>query len=1497
MSLNLKNDKVPSRIIGVQFSMLSPEEIRKNSVVEITSRDTYINNKPQPGGLFDPRMGVLEPGLICPTDGLTYIDTPGYFGHIELARPVFFIQHIKEIVKILKSICYKCSKLKINKKDHDHILSWSPEQRWTYVTTTAAKVNKCGENNTNGCGCLKPEKLKLEGMATIIGSWRIDNEEQTLHFTPELIIKIFKRISDEDVSFMGLSPVWSRPEWMVCEVLPVPPPAVRPSVKHDAQQRSEDDLTQIYCNILKTNKDLSDKIENNANSKIIDGLTDVIQYFVAMIVNNKVKGTQPMAQRSGRPLNCIMGRLNSKFGRIRGNLMGKRVDYSARSVITGDPNLSIKQLGVPLKIAMNITKPIMVNDKNKNYLLKLLLNGPDVYPGAKILEKKNGENISLRYVDRNTIKLENGDIVHRHMMDGDAILFNRQPSLHRMSMMSHIVKIMKKGDTFRMNVGCTKPYNADFDGDEMNMHMPQNILAETELRNLAAIPYQLVSPANNSPIIGIFQDSLLGSFRFTRSNITFTPLEAMRLFMLFPNVNIKALQESGKSISNFDILSQILAPLTLKNKNKLFDESEDYATSNNVLEIRNGKYVRGQLDKGCLGSSTSGIIHRICNDFGNDQATQFIDNLQNIVTEYMKTSGFSVGISDLIADRKTQESISHAIITQKQEVQSIIDKVHAGTFENNTSKTNNQEFESTINNVLNKATEQAGKIGRNSLSKNNRFLMIVNCGSKGTLINISQMISCLGQTNVEGKRIPLGFDSRTLPHYTKYDDSPNARGFIENSYISGLTAPELFFHAMGGRLGLIDTAVKTSQTGYIQRRLIKGLEDLKVEYDMTVRNNKGKIIQFAYGDDGFDSTRVENQRLPLVDMTSEDIYLRYDIIGINDQHNDLMNIYTKTTVTRVKKQRKETKELCKKYIEKMIEHRKDLIEKVFQYKNENCVRVPVAFQSLINNIQTQLNLNENSVIDITPLEAFKLIEEYYERMKMIYMKPNPLFEIMYFYNLTPRDLLIKKRFHRKALILLLETVHLKYKQAIVHPGEMVGVIAGQSIGEPTTQLTLNTFHLSGVASKSNVTRGVPRIEEILRLTKNPKNPSATIFLKEQDQNSQDKATKYSNMIEYTKLEHLVNSAQICFEPSDRSTMINDDELLLEQYYEFEDMIDNCNEDDDNNAVKSKWIIRLELDNEIMLEKNITMDDVHFAINTLYGEDLNCVYSDFNSSKLIFRIRLTSNLLKIKKSKDIGEVLDQSDEIYLLRNYQDLILQNTVLRGIKGLTNVMPRKIQNYVVPDEGKYVQKDIWILDTTGTNLMKIFAFDFIDYKRTNSNDIKEIFNVLGIEAARQVLYNEFVEVMEFSGVYINYHHLSLLCDRMTSTSNMVSIFRSGILNDDIGPISKSTFEVHTEVLLNASRHADFDHMRGVSANVMMGQLGLFGTGSCQLTLDIDKMKMKEQEIKANNFNEEINNKFANIEDNTDVCSKKNIEINNNVNTIQNDNVNICDDDYDIGF
>lgn len=347
-------------------------------------------------------------------------------------------------------------------------MDMKPEERWNFVNSK--HYGRCGEDTDDGCGCKQPTKMKTDGFASLNAVWENmkvegSDEAQTItqKLTPEKVYKMFKRISDEDVQFMGLSPVWSRPEWMICKVLPVPPPAVRPSVKHDAQQRSEDDLTHIYMNILKTNNMLKEKIASNANPVIIDKYHQILQYYVAMVANNKASGASPIGQPSGRPLQCIAGRLNTKQGRLRGNLMGKRVDFSARSVITGDPNLSICQLGVPMKIAKNITKPVTVNERNRNFLTKMVQNGPDAYPGAKMLERKNGHTIHLRHVDRMSLRLEDGDKIHRHMMDGDHVLFNRQPSLHKMSMMCHEAKIMPKGDTFRFNVAVTAPYNADFD--------------------------------------------------------------------------------------------------------------------------------------------------------------------------------------------------------------------------------------------------------------------------------------------------------------------------------------------------------------------------------------------------------------------------------------------------------------------------------------------------------------------------------------------------------------------------------------------------------------------------------------------------------------------------------------------------------------------------------------------------------------------------------------------------------------------------------------------------------------------------------------------------------------------------------------------------------------------------------------------------------------------------------------------------------------------------
>ena len=496
---------------------------------------------------------------------------------------------------------------------------------------------------------------------------------------------------------------------------------------------------------------------------------------------------------------------------------------------------------------------------------------------------------------------------------------------------------------------------------------------------------------------------------------------------------------------------------------------------------------------------------------------------------------------------------------------------------------------------------------------------------------------------------------------------------------------------------------------------------------------------------------------------------------------------------------------------------------------------------------------------------------------------------------------------------------LQYKKSIVSPGEMVGMVSAQSIGEPTTQLTLNTFHSAGIASKSNATRGVPRIEEILSLSENPKNPSVTVYFKEDDESTPERVQEFIPLIEHTKMSEVVESVEVCFDPDDLNTLIEEDRSVMTQYQEFEKLIDECVRDaelvatggsvggggeaaaaesmSNTNGNKSKWIIRIKMDSEAMLDKKLTMDDIHFAIKNSYGSEVSCAFSDYNDDNLIFRLRM-ENITNAKKTNKMNP-LDQSDHIYMIKTFQDQLMNNIVLRGIKGIRKVTLRTIKNTLKKTEGVYTKKESWVLDTTGTNLLHVLGLDYIDAKRTVSNDIQEVYRVFGIEAARQAIYNELAEVFDDSP--INYHHVSLLCDRMTVSSSMISIFRHGINSDDIGPIAKASFEETPEMFLKAARHAELDPMRGISANVMCGQEGYYGTSAFQVMINMDEMmKYDSVEYKHTDDNEDIEEAFkanASVGLETDKCGIPKLAIQSCVDNVKKVRLGKMDDDYDIGF
>ena len=1383
-------------VVGVQFSILSPDEIERSSVVEITSQTPYEGNEPKIGGLFDPRMGVLENGKTCRTCGQTNHACPGHFGHYRLTRPVYYIQFHGMIMNVLKCICIRCSKLRIDKDHHKDLLLRKGEARWKEVLALSSNVKRCGQECEDGCGAPQPDKFTREGIARIVAHYNDLKQQQPLEV--EYVHRLFRRISDEDVDFMGLSRYWCRPDWMICTILRIPPPQVRPSVVQDNNQRSEDDLTHKLFDIIKNDKTLQQKIEGGSSKNVIDEMTNVVQYHVATLVDNEIPGVAPSAQRSGRPLKSIQQRLGGKEGRIRYNIQGKRVEFSARSVITPDPNLSVAEIGVPLEIAMNLTKPERVTPYNLDMLYKLIQNGPDKWPGAKTIVRKDGRMISLKHVNTKEIVLYNGDVVNRHLLDKDILLFNRQPTLHKMSMMGHRVKVLPY-KTFRMNVLCTRPYNADFDGDEMNAHIPQSYEATVELEEIAAVPHHIITPRHAKPMIGVYQDTLVGSYRLTQPGIEFTRREFMNLMMW--NKRFEGRVPKGRGLNGRwtgqQVLSQIIPPINLEMGNKQY---KDDKRPENFVKIREGDITQGQFDKDVYSKPSKGIIHVTFNDYSPTDTVNMIDCLQNTIEQFLVYDGFSVGISDMVADEKTKEKIEEDIKKRKKEVENIMLQIHLDLFENNTGKSNQEEFENKVFNSLNKATEEAGKTGLSSLADENRLVAMVRAGSKGSTINIAQMMACVGQQAPEGKRIPYGFTDRTLPHYKKYDDGAEARGFVESSFIRGLTPQEFFFHAMSGREGLIDTAVKTATTGYIQRRLIKAMEDLTTQYDGTVRDARGNIVQFHYGEDGVNATKIESVSIGLAKMTEMDIRREFTMDGA-----DMTGVYMEGL------QVNPDPEVMAAFVAKVLQDRKMLVEGVARGKMDTNLFAPVNIERLLLNLKVKFGLKPTDRTDLVPAYVLDGIERVFQRTQTYH----GIWKALLRFHCAPHKLIMKERFSKLAFDTLCEMLVMKNWQSWAQPGEFVGIIAAQSIGEPSTQMTLNTFHLAGVAAKSNMTRGVPRLEELLKVTHNPKAIALTVFLKPEFRSIKDKAREVAQDLELTLLRDITVKAAIYHDPKDEATVIADDRDIIKFYKMFE-----MGDDGEEQVEKwSKWMLRLELDRERMFNKNITMDDIAFVLDNRFQKEINTVYSDFNSTKLIMRIRLNPS----------GD--DIMDDLLNLKKFQNRLLNSIVVRGLPGIKSVNFRKEEEYVEEVNGEYKQVSQYILETDGTNFLEVMNHPAVDGRRVLSTHPHDIYENLGVEATRMTLLNEITDLFEEAGV--NYRHIGLLVDVMTRTGRLMSADRYGINKNDIGPLAKASFEETEKILLKAAQFGEIDPITGVSANIMMGQPIRGGTSFAQILLD----------------------------------------------------------------
>ncbi|XP_069719344.1 DNA-directed RNA polymerase III subunit RPC1 isoform X3 [Phaenicophaeus curvirostris] len=1072
---------VAKKISHICFGMKSPEQMRQQAHIQVVSKNLYSqdnHHSPLQYGVLDHRMGTSEKDRPCETCGKNLADCLGHYGYIDLELPCFHVGYFKAVIGILQMICKTCCRIMLSVEEKKQFLDYLRRPGLTYLQKRGLKKKvseKCRKKNTcpycgafNGtvkkCGLLKiiHEKYKTNKkvvdpvVSTFLQSFETaiehNKEVEPLlgraqeNLNPLVVLNLFKRIPAEDIPLLLMNPEAGKPSDLILTRVLVPPLCIRPSVVSDLKSgTNEDDLTMKLTEIIFLNDVIKKHRISGAKTQMIMEDWDFLQLQCALYINSELSGI-PLNMAPKKWTRGFVQRLKGKQGRFRGNLSGKRVDFSGRTVISPDPNLRIDEVAVPIHVAKILTFPEKVNKANIDFMRKLVRNGPDVHPGANFIQQRHTQmKRFLKYGNREKMaqELKFGDIVERHLIDGDIVLFNRQPSLHKLSIMAHIARV-KPHRTFRFNECVCTPYNADFDGDEMNLHLPQTEEAKAEALVLMGTKANLVTPRNGEPLIAAIQDFLTGAYLLTLKDTFFDRAKACQIIA-------SILVGKDEKIKVRLPPPAILKPVTLWTGKQVFSlilkPSDDCPVKANLRT--KGKQYCGKGEDLCYNDSSN--------------------------------RGFSIGIGDVTPGQGLLKAKYELLNAGYKKCDEYIEALNTGKLQQQPGCTAEETLEALILKELSVIRDHAGSACLRELDKSNSPLIMALCGSKGSFINISQMIACVGQQAISGSRVPDGFENRSLPHFEKHSKLPAAKGFVANSFYSGLTPTEFFFHTMAGREGLVDTAVKTAETGYMQRRLVKSLEDLCSQYDLTVRSSTGDIIQFIYGGDGLDPAAMEGKDEPLEFKRVLD-----NIRAVYPCRSEPALSKNELVLTSESIMKKNDFLCCQ---DSFLQ---TLTETGYEKYNEEIKKFIKGVSEKIKKTRDKYGINDNGTTE-----------------------PRVLYQLD---RITPTQL---EKF--------LETCRDKYMRAQMEPGSAVGALCAQSIGEPGTQMTLKTFHFAGVASM-NITLGVPRIKEIINASKAISTPIITAQLDIDD--DPDFARLVKGRIEKTLLGEISEYIEEVFLPDD-----------------------------------------------------------------------------------------------------------------------------------------------------------------------------------------------------------------------------------------------------------------------------------------------------------------------------------------------------------------------------
>ena len=1466
--INIKkyDNKVKS-IVRVDMSVLGNRETLNRSCLDkktkgITTSDLWMIQQPKEGGLVDLAHGSCSHDSLCSTCNYVLDSCISHESHIKLAYPVFHILFYEFLIKIFNCVCTNCSTILLPSKDKENIIEYILNKEQSLRMNEIKKYRK-GMTYCEKCNApiavIKPNIQKKKGLISITKEYTVSNvKEEKKKIVDEInsieSYNILRNISPNDSKLLGLT---CTPSDLMLSVLPVPGVHMRPSIRGDfsTATANEDMLTLKLVEIYKANEKTIQNLENTnitdeIKQKYLKNSAEILQFNISTYQDNTSLDKAHTVVKSGQPTKSLVTALKGKEGRLRSNLMKKRVFHSSRTVITSDPTLSIDQVGIPVYVAKILTYPEMVTPNNIKDMIKLVQNGPYLYPGANfVLKVKKNKLYDLR---KDKPELEFGDIVERHLQDDDKILFNRQPTLHKHGIMTHRAKIINNlnYNTFRLNPSVCTCYNADFDGDEMNAHTPQSILSDIEL-SLASVKNLIISPKNSAPIVKVVQDCLVGSYNMTKFNDIIKWEDAINIYAS-TNSNDFSYFKKNEPITGKQLFSSIIPKYINLTKKK---------DNNYIVNIKNSKIIDGFIGSDSVGSSKNNLTQQIWEEYNPDITKNFINNTNILAIYYNFYRGFTIGIGDYILNNELRQNIQLMIYAKKLEV------LHELTeYENNPELLEQYLFEHSVKEKLTNVRGTIQNYVYKNLPDTNNAKIMIDCGSKGSALNLVQVAGCLAQQDYEGNRMPANYNNRASPYFPQFDDRPESRGFIDNSFITGLNLHEFFFHTTTAREGCIDTTVKTANTGYIQRKLVKATEDFMVKYDGTVRNSNDKIYQFIYGDAGYDASRQTEYKIEFLEMNNETIKNNFiidnDKYANNDFYNEIINsrdflrdtqlkahpysvVFISTFFVPVNLNRLINMTIDMQFDSKKTTTTKYIFDKI-NYILQNDVTLSF---SMTNNEKNNKN-------------GFKFNDDIMVKL---------VFKCCLYDSLNPKKLIQQYKFTDEHIDFLTNKIINDFNKSHIEYGEMCGTIASTSLGEPATQMTLNSFHSSGIGGKSAVNQGIPRLNEIISVSKNIKTPFTTIYLK--DKTNEKIANNIASQIKFTTISDIKNNISIYYEnkPHDKNSF-----MIIDNATNIFNPAKQSKTNVLNKIDGLNWLIRIEFNKEKMFLKQITLLDIKIKFALFWEKRFVEKNVKRDKKKLLTKIKQIA-ILSNSENNETPIIHIRCSTLGANKNdlimFKEKFIDEFKIKGIEDITEIFEDKPvqQKHIYFDENGN-KKDIneYVIRTKGINIEELRNIAGIDLNRTLINDITLTYKYFGLEATRNLIVDEIKQIYDEKGASVSIQHIEIFADCICSNASLTSLDRHGLNKlTENGVISRATFERPVVIIKNAAVFGTNDPLNSVSSRIALGLCIKSGTNSFDVTTDTKSI---------------LNSEY--FDNNTNLYGKKYTEIDEQqkVDTIDND-------------